>query len=280
MPSSTRRVWVEIDLPQLCENYRRICRAVAPCNVLAVLKANAYGLGVEPVARALAQAGAWGFGVAEPHEAEQLLPLGKRVQILSAILPGEIPDMVAAGVILPITDLETARLISAAATAQNRVATAHLKIDTGMGRLGILAKDAHATIRDIAQLSNLRLEGIFTHFPLAYDASHPHTQNQIETFTALLDALRRDGITFERIHAANTDAINNIPRAFQAPFNLARTGLGLHGSFDPAGRRTLDVRPVLSLKTRLAAVRVLSAGHPVGYGLTYRTPSAMRVGTA
>ena len=76
--SNTRRVWVEIDLHQLCENYRRISRAVAPCNVLAVLKANAYGLGVEPVARALAQAGAWGFGVAEPHEAEQLLGVGRK----------------------------------------------------------------------------------------------------------------------------------------------------------------------------------------------------------
>jgi len=273
------RVWVDIDLPQLCENYRRIARAVAPCRVLAVLKANAYGLGVEPVARALAHSDAWGFGVAEPHEAAQLLPLGKRVHILSAVLPDEIEDMVRGNVVLPATDLETARLISKAACQVNRLATVHFKIDTGMGRLGILARDAVEVIREASKLPGLRLEGVFTHFPLAYNPGHPRSREQIEQFLGILDTLRSDGIAFDLVHAANSDAINNIPRAFQPPFNLARAGLNLHGSFDPAGARNLDLHPVLTLKTRLAAVRTLPAGHPVGYGLTYRTPNAMRVGT-
>ena len=297
---NSRRVWVEIDLPQLCENYRRIARAVAPCRVLAVLKANAYGLGVEPVARALAQRGTGlrpvqdekrgiglrpvqetkiSFGVAEPHEAAQLLPLGKRVHLLSAVLPDEIEDMVRGNVTLPATDLETARLISAAACQLNRVATVHCKIDTGMGRLGILAGNAAETVRKIAKLPGLRLEGIFTHFPAAYEPEHPHTQQQVATFLTLLETLRSGGIAFDLVHAANSDAINNLPRAFQPPFNLVRAGLNLHGSFDPAGARNLDLRPVLTLKTCLAAVRTLPAGHPVGYGLTYRAPTAMRVGT-
>ena len=276
---NSHRVWVEINLPQLCENYRRIARSVAPCRVLAVLKANAYGLGVEPVARALAQSGAWGFGVAEPREAAQLLPLGKRVQILSAVLPDEIEDMVRGNVILPATDLETARLISAAACQLNRVATVHCKIDTGMGRLGILERNALETVREISKLPALRLEGIFTHFPVAYEPENPHTQKQVETFLALLDALRSEGIVFDLVHAANSDAINNLPRAFQPPFNLVRTGLNLHGSFDTEGARNLDLHPVLTLKTRLTAIRALPAGHPVGYGLTFRAPTAMRVGT-
>ena len=277
--TTNRRVWVEIDLPRLCGNHLRIVRAVAPCRVLCVLKANAYGLGVEPVARALARAGAWGFGVAEPHEAAQLLPLGKRVHILSAILPDEIPGMVRAGVVLPVTDLETARLISASAAEQNRVAAVHLKIDTGMGRLGILEHGAADVVRAVALLPNLRLEGIFTHFPIAYEPGHPHTRGQIQKFLALIESLRADGVAFDFVHAANSDAINNLPRVFQPPFNLVRAGLNLHGSFDPAGGRSLDLRPILTLKTRLAAVRALPAGHPVGYGLTFHAPRAMRVGT-
>ncbi|MCL1888418.1 MAG: alanine racemase, partial [Kiritimatiellaeota bacterium] len=199
--------------------------------------------------------------------------------ILSAILPDEIGDMVRGNVVLPVTDLETARLINAAAWQLRRVATVHLKIDTGMGRLGILERDATDVIRDIARLPNLRIEGIFTHFPIAYEPGHPHTQGQVQKFLALLETLRASGISPTLVHAANSDAINNLPRAFQPPFNLVRAGLNLHGSFDPAGGRSLDLRPVLTLKTRLAAVRVLPAGHPVGYGLTYRVPRKTRVGT-
>jgi len=155
----------------------------------------------------------------------------------------------------------------------------HCKIDTGMGRLGILAENAVETVREIFKLPGLRLEGIFTHFPIAYEPENPHTQKQVSTFLKILGTLRSGGITFDLVHAANSDAINNLPRAFQPPFNLVRAGLNLHGSFDPAGARNLDLHPVLTLKTRLAAIRTLPAGHPVGYGLTYRTPSATRVGT-
>jgi alanine racemase len=274
-----RRVWLEISLGTLTENFRKIAEAVAPCDVLAVLKANAYGLGVLPVAEALACAGAAGFGVAEPFEAFQLLPLGRPVQILSSVLPEEIAPVVAAGVTLPVADWATARLISAAAVRLGTTATVHFKLDTGMGRLGILASDAPAVIRAVHRLPGLACEGIFSHFPYAYETGSALTNRQMDLFCAILDDVARDGITFAQRHIANSDAVNNFPRACRAPFNRVRTGINLHGSFDTAGQRTLQVKPVLTLKTRLTAIRTLPAGTGIGYGHTCRLHRATRVGT-
>ncbi|MDR2849679.1 MAG: alanine racemase [Verrucomicrobiota bacterium] len=274
-----RRVWLEISLGTLTANFQKIAEAVAPCDVLVVLKANAYGLGVLPIARALAQSGAAGFGVAEPFEALPLLPLGRPVQILSSVLPEEIEPMVAAGVTLPVTDEPTARAISAAAVRLGQTATVHFKLDTGMGRLGILASEAPAVIRRVWPLPGLRREGIFSHFPSAYENASELTCRQLDLFCAILDDLARDGITFPVRHIANSDAINNVPRACRPPFNRVRTGINLHGSFDTAGRRTLHVTPVLTLKTRLTAIRTLPAGTGIGYGHTCRLHRDTRVGT-
>jgi len=274
-----RRVWLEVNLHTLTGNYQKIARAVAPAEVLAVLKANAYGLGVLPIAQALAKAGASGFGVAEPYEALQLLPLGKPVQILSSVLPDEIAPMVSAGVTLPVTDLPTARRISAAATTLGKSATVHFKLDTGMGRLGILASEARAVIREAHLLPGLRCEGLFSHFAFAYETGSELTNRQMDTVCSLLDSLARDGITFAKRHIANSDAINNFPRACRPPFNVVRTGINLHGSFDTVGKRALQVKPVLALKTRLTAIRTLPAGTGIGYGQTCRLACPTRVGT-
>ena len=145
-----RRVWVEVNLKTLVANYRKIVAKAKPAKVLCVLKANAYGLGVGAYAKALAGTGCNAFGVAEPFEALELLKVFSSsqfpvphspfpsVQILSSILADEIAPMVKAGVILPVTDLETANLISKAAVKAKVTAKVHFKLDTGMGRLGQL----------------------------------------------------------------------------------------------------------------------------------------------
>jgi alanine racemase len=147
-----------------------------------------------------------------------------------------------------------------------------------MGRLGLLAREAERAVPEIAALPGLRCEGIYSHFPVAYRSGSDYTNAQIEAFLDLLRRLEARGLTFPLRHMANSDAINNFPRAFRAPFNAVRTGINLHGSFDIEGRRALDLRPVLTLKTRLAAVRRLPAGTHVGYGCTYRLPCEMLVG--
>lgn len=275
-----RRVQVEIDLGALVRNYRKIAAHVKPLSVLCVLKANAYGLGVEAYAAALAKTDCVGFGVAEPFEALQLAgKYGKRVQLLSSVLPDEIEAMVAADVALPIIDLESARLISAAAVRLGKVARVHFKIDTGMGRLGILAEEAPAVIRKVEQLPNLACEGIFSHCPMAYDPKDPFTARQIGLFKSIVAAAQKEGFSFPFVHMAASDAINNFPETAQAPFTMVRTGINLHGSFDPYGRKTLQVEPVLTLRTRVAQVRSLPAGTTLGYGRTWCLREPTRVAT-
>ena len=280
-----RRVRVEIDLGALVRNYRRIQAHVKPMRVLCVLKANAYGLGVGPYAEALAKAGCRDFGVAEPFEALELLSVLRRgrcaadVQILSSILPDEIAPMVKAGVILPVTDLATAKLISAAARRARTTARVHFKLDTGMGRLGILAKDALGTIRAVRALPALDCEGIFSHCPMAYDPKDPFTKRQVALFKSIVAACAKEGIAFRKVHMAASDAINNFPETARSPFTMVRTGINLHGSFDPNGRKALKVEPVLSLKTRVAQVRELPAGTTLGYGRTWCLSAPTKVAT-
>lgn len=274
-----RRVWLDINLGVLKANYRKIAEVVAPCRVIGILKANAYGLGLDPIAAALREAGCAAFGVAELNEALALRRHGVPVQILGSVLAEEIPPAVEAGITLPVTDLETARRISIAAETLGCEVGCHFLIDTGMGRLGIPAVDAEAVIREAITLPGVKGEGIYSHFPVAYRGGDSYTHHQIDAFLALLEALERDGIRFRWRHMANSDAVNNFPRAYASPFNAVRTGINLHGAFDTEGRRALDLQSVLTLKTRLTAVRRLPAGMHIGYGCTYRLPCEMLVGT-
>ena len=279
-----RRVVVEIDLQALVRNYRKIAAHVKPMDVLCVLKANAYGLGVAAYAKALVEAGCTQFGVAEPYEALELLKVlkgraGVEVQMLSSVLPDEIPEMVKAGVILPMTDLAEAKLVSAAAVKAKRTAKVHFKLDTGMGRLGILTKDVLGTIRAVKALPGLDCEGIFSHCPMAYEPKDPFTAKQIKLFTSIVAACAKEGIRFKKVHMAASDAINNFPETAKAPFTLVRTGINLHGSFDPYGRKALKVEPVLTLKTRVAQVRELPAGTTLGYGRTWCLNAPAKVAT-
>ena len=296
-----RRVTVEIDLKALVRNYRKIAAHVKPAKVLCVLKANAYGLGVADYAKALAGAGCTLFGVAEPFEALELKKalksyvsslkssakdVGRKtkdarfeVQMLSSVLPDEVDEMVRAGVILPVIDVPTAKLISAAAVKAKTVAKVHFKLDTGMGRLGILAKDALDVMREVKKLPNLDCEGVFSHFPMAYDPKDPFTKRQIALFTDIVAAAEKEGFRFKKIHIAASDGINNFPAAAKKPFTVVRTGINLHGSFDPYGKKALKVEPVLTLKTRVAQVRDLPAGTTLGYGRTWCLNAPTRVAT-
>ncbi|MFA4944347.1 MAG: alanine racemase [Lentisphaeria bacterium] len=262
------RVWLEISLGKLRRNLRRIREAVAPCGVIAVLKANAYGLGLARVGAALAGEGVAGFAVAEPREALALAPLGLPVQILGGMLPEELPATVAAGIVHPVVSVEIARAISAEAVRQGRRAECQVKLDTGMGRLGILVGEAVPALREIARLPNLAVEGLYSHCPVAYHAGGDYTRRQIALFQEAVAALAAEGIRPAKLHIANSDAINNFPATYRPPFTHVRTGINLHGSFDAEGRRVLKLEPVLELKARLIAVRKLPAGTSLGYGLT------------
>lgn len=172
-----------------------------------------------------------------------------------------------------------AKVIGAAAAKAGRQAKCHVKIDSGMGRLGILIENADEIVPQVCAVGGIDAEGIFTHFPMAYKQHGEFTVRQIGLFAGLIDRLAQAGIRFKYRHCANSDAINNYPPAAREPFNLVRAGLNLHGLFDPDGAREMDITPVMSLKTRLVAIRDMPAGRTIGYGATCRLFRPTRVGT-
>ena len=270
------RVWLEVRLDILQDNLDKIRRAVAPAGVIAVVKADSYRLGALQVAAAFVRSGAAALGVANLNEAMQVKDFGVPVQILGAVLPEEIPDAVAAGIIISVGDVRTAGLVSEEAAKQRRTAECHFLIDTGMGRLGIFHDRAYETILECHELPNLTFRGILSHFPVANHSELDFTTEQINIFKQLLEKLAAQGITFDKIHIANSNAIENFPEACRAPFNLVRTGINLY-SPSPANR--LELEPVVAMKSRLVAVRELPAGSTIGYEQLHKLEKPTLVGT-
>lgn len=271
------RVRLEVHIASIRRNFAQIRKTVRPAQVMAVLKANAYGLGAVPIAEALVAAGAGRIGVAEIKEAAQLAgKLGVPVQIIGGLLASEIPECVRLGVVCPVPDLQTARMLSAESRRTGRKVKVHLKVDTGMGRLGIPHFQAFKVIATIRKLPGLELEGIYSHFPNANNPMHGKSKEQLDLFHALLRDLEADGLTFPLVHMANSDGINNFPESY---FNLVRTGINLYGVFDLSGLRSYRLSPSLSLKTSLIAKRLLPAGYTIGYGCTHTLFRDTWVGT-
>ena len=277
--SAPCRVRLEIDLGRLAGNFREIQKRVAPCRVMAVLKANAYGLGVLPIARCLREAGVDRFGVAELNEALQLRELGLPVQILGNLLPQEVPEAVAAGILCPVNGLESARLLSGEAVRQGRTVHCQLTVDSGMGRLGMLAADAAREIRELSRLPNLHVQGIYSHFSSAFWRHDDYSLRQLAAMRVLLAELAGSGLTFEDVHMAASDALNNFPESTRPPFNLVRAGINLYGYYDNEVEPSMRLQPVVELKTRLAAVRRLPAGSCIGYARMHRLRRDALVGT-
>lgn len=269
------RVGLEVNLKAIERNFKRIQKTVKPAQVLAALKANAYGLGALPIADRLVDLGLDRIGVAEMKEALLLsghfrkkgIPIP--VQILSGILDTEVSECVERGIICPISDLHSAKSLSKAARGLRKKAKVHIKIDSGMGRLGIPHFEAYELVKKISKLPNIEMEGILSHLANANNPQHPKTRDQIENFKILLSELRRDGIEFPLIHIANSDGINNFPEVYQNPFNMVRTGINLYGVFDLEGERRYPLYPSLKLQTHLLLKRQLPAGYSIGYGCSH-----------
>ena len=280
--SSPSRVTLDIDLAILRANYRLIANTVAPAGVIAVLKADAYGLGMANVVRGLEGFGIAGIAVAELAEGLDALAfnLGVPVIVLGGLLPDEIEPAIEAGLRVPAPSVEAARLLDAAAAKLGREAVVHIPLDTGMGRVGFDADDpaTPARIAEVAAMPHLRLEGMYSHFPMAYPATADFTLGQIALYRRVAEKVEALGVPIPWKHIANSPAINSFPVAAKPPFTHVRAGLGLHGSFEPEGH-ALGLRSVVTMRTHLAQVRNLPAGATIGYNATYRTPVPMRVGT-
>lgn len=280
-PSGIYRVWIECDESAWAHNFRAIRKHVDPCTLIPVLKANAYGLGAEVAATSLARAGAQLFSVSSLYEARQIRGAGVPVLILGGVLPGEIPQILQDGFTSTVADFAMARLLDAEARRVGCRAKIHMKVDTGMGRLGFRGLEAVDAARALTELPGLELEGIYSHFAAA-GRRDALTTRQHESLAELIQALADAGITFRFRHIASSAAIAGIAETRHPPFNAVRSGLDLCGAHLSITPRPYTTRPVMTaLKSRLLSVRHLPVGATVGYGRTYTVsrPGGQRIGT-
>ncbi|MCC5808030.1 MAG: alanine racemase [Opitutales bacterium] len=277
----TLRAWAEVDLGQLERNLANIRAALPPhLRYVAVIKADAYGHGSTSVATRLMRARADLFAVANIDEAAALREIGSGwpILILSAVLPSERTEVFAHNLTPTVSSAEEVRAFAEEAHARGRVLGVHLKIDTGMGRLGVWHGEAAALASDILSRKSLRLEGVYTHFACA-DSDAAVTAEQRDRFLRCLDEAdlaRKSGLI---IHADNSAGIDTFPRS--GLFNGARVGLLQFGVRPYAGSllANVAVEPVFSFHTRIALVKSLPAGTSVSYGHTHtlRRPSRLAI---
>ena len=282
MELSRARTWAEVSLGNLDHNYRALRAGLEPgCRFLGVVKANAYGHGAVPVAKKLEELGAEYLAVACLEEAAELREAGitAPILILGATPPELAGEVLALDATQAVFTPELARALSEAAGAAGRRAKVHLKADTGMSRLGVLAHGPQTAARELAALCafpHLEPEGIFTHFANA-DEDEAYTMLQFTRFLDTLSALKDSyGLEFEIRHCAASAAMLKYPCTH---LDMVRPGIALYGHYPDPSCEGLDgpgLRPVMSLYSRVAAVRDFPADTPVSYGCTARFGAAGR----
>lgn len=276
----TRPAWAEIDLGAIRDNVRAISAVVQkPAGLMAVVKADAYGHGAEMVARAAVEAGASWLGVATVDEGVQLrrAGLGAPILILGHATEDEAEAAVAHDLAVGVSRVPVGKALGQAASRTGRPARLHLKIDTGMGRIGVAPGEAVPLARALAALDGVRLEGCFTHFATADERDLGFARAQLEQFRHVLRRLEEAGVSAGIRHAANSAAVMALP---ESHLDLVRAGIALYGICPAphlAGR--IPLRRVMRLRARVTYVKHVPAGATVGYGRTYRAERATTIAT-
>ncbi len=279
-----KRTWAEVSLDHLNHNYLAL-REKLPrdCRFLGVVKADAYGHGAVPISRHLCELGAEYLAVSNIEEAVQLRRGGIRgpILLLGYTPPFYTTDLAAMNLIQEVHSLDYAQALNERLSGTHRRLRIHIKLDTGMSRLGFFAYDHEQTLdelRQVAQLEHLRIEGVFTHFPTA-DSTAPEdaafTRLQFERFMRMLEAMKGVGIEPEIRHCCNSGASILYP---EYALDMIRPGIATYGiqpAPELAGR--LDLRPVMQLRSTVFQVRDYDAGIGVSYGRAYTTPAPERI---
>ena len=284
-----RPTWLEIDHGAIAHNVRRLVALAEGRQLLISLKADAYGHGAVQVAQTALLNGATWLGVATLSEGVALRRAGiaAPILVLGYTPAWQARDVIRHGLTPTVYGIEVGQALSRAALALERQARVHVKVDTGMGRLGISPQDAVAFVRSLAALPGVIVEGIFTHLSVADGGSEweqAYTAGQLKRFSDTLDALRSEGIDIPLVHGVNSAGLLDATvgsLAAAAPLaghTLVRAGIAVYG-LHPSAEVQLpeDFRPALSWKTQVAQVKTLPPGSYVSYGATYCTPDARRI---
>lgn len=278
------RTWAEIDLDALEHNYR-LLRSLAPeAKFLGLVKANAYGHGAVPISKKLEGLGADMLAVACLDEAVELRKAGISIPILClGQTPPELaPELLEYGVTQTVGDLSTGSALSSAAVRAGKTVKIHVKLDTGMGRLGFFCAvgDNEAALKETAMdidalcaLPGLEAEGIFTHFANA-DGSEAYTRKQIACFGNICRILHDQGVSFEIYHCAASAAVLNYPCTHKS---MIRPGIALYGYAPDPSVENPGLKPVMTVKSRIAIIRDIPTGSYISYGCTARLERDSRI---
>lgn len=276
----SRPTHLEINLSQLSRNYHAIQQAVAPAQLLAVLKANAYGHGLVEIARHLCTLDVPYFGVAFLEEAILLRQAGISTPILvmGGIIGNQIPAFLRYNLTITASSIEKLQQIDQVAADMGLIAKVHLKIDTGMERIGVHYYNAHTLLDAARACQHCHIEGIYSHFANADAADTTSAQKQLARFQQVLAYYDEHGLEPPRLrHMANSGAILQLPNSH---FDMVRAGILLYGVYPSADvPRTVDVRPCLSWKSRVVYFKVAQPDHPVSYGSTWHSDHLVRLVT-
>lgn len=291
MTSAARPTWVEIDPEAIAANVRALRRWVAPAPVWAVVKADGYGHGAVTTARAALAGGAEGLGVALVEEGEELRQAGvdARILVLSEPPPGTEDRVVAAGIEPAVYSLSAVEALAGAVARRRgdgragggaRPLAVHLKVDTGMHRVGAAPGAAPALARAVAGSAGLHLASVWTHMAVADEPDNPFTAEQMDRLEAACRAVEAAGIAIPARHAANSAAALAHPAT---RLDLVRAGIAVYG-IDPAPAlaelgRKVGLRPAMRLVSRVSQVKVVDAGEAVSYGQRYRLAEPTVVAT-
>lgn len=275
-----RPTWIEIDLDAIGDNVESITRIVgSQIAIMAVLKADAYGHGAIRTARTVLQHGAYALAVATLGEAMLLRDAGIVAPILALgyTPPWQVRDALRRDVQITLFDDEVARECALAAHELALRAQVHVKVDTGMARLGLQPAEAISFLRRLRDLQGVEVTGLFTHFATADSADETFAREQIRRFKRIVDEATVAGIRPRLVHAANSAAILRYP---EAHWDMVRPGIALYGlDPSPETRCPREFQPALAFKTAVAQVKMLPPGTPVSYGATYVTSRETRIAT-
>lgn len=276
----SRLAWVEIDVRVLAENVRRLRELVAPSvSFMAVVKGDAYGHGALLAARTALAAGADRIGVAFAAEGVELREDGVKapLHVLGAVLPEQAADLVEYRLTPCLGDEATAKALNQAAARAGERFAVHVKVDTGLHRLGFSPREAIAFARKSRDLSHLLIEGVSTHMARGDDGHIAETERQFHDFLGTVRAIEDLGIPVRLRHVAATPLIIDRP---DMHLDMVRAGVGLFGYAPLPGQAArAGIKPVMSLKSRIAQVRTVGSGEGVGYEHRFRTNRVSRIGT-
>jgi len=274
-----RPTYAEVDLSAIAHNIQAIKQRVAPSQIMAVVKADAYGHGAVPVARVALENGATYLGVALVEEAIELRNqgFGEPILVFGGAFDEQLDDFLNYNLEITLYTRSTAQRLSQLAAQYNRQVLAHVKVDTGMGRVGVPWQQVIEFIQYVAELKNIRIQGLYTHFATSDERDKSYAQLQFSRFQQIISQLQQRDIAIPLKHAANSGAILDLPETY---LDLVRPGVMMYGYY-PSNEtsESIPLRPAMTFKSRVSFIKSVPENFSVSYGRKFVTSKPTRIAT-